>query len=49
MILASMGKIFSSLIIDILLVFTSNDGLVMTENYVFYLSLFVTFTFGKKI
>ena len=46
MILAIMGMIFSSSIIDILPVFTSDDGTVMTANYVFYLSLFVAFIYS---
>jgi hypothetical protein len=49
MILASMGMIFSSSIIDILPVFTSDDGTVMTANYVFYLSLFVAFMLGVGV
>jgi len=49
MILASMGMIFSSSIIDILPVFTSDDGTIMTANYVFYLSLFVAFMLGVGV
>ena len=49
MILAIMGMIFSSSIIDILPVFTSDDGTVMTANYVFYLSLFVAFMLGVGV
>ena len=49
MILASMGMIFSSSIIDILPVFTSDDGTVMTAKYVFYLSLFVAFMLGVGV
>ena len=46
MILAIMGVIFPSSIIDILPVFTSEDGTVMSADYFFYLSLFVAFVLG---
>jgi hypothetical protein len=49
MILAIMGVIFPSSIIDILPVFTSEDGTVMSADYFFYLSLFVAFALGSIV